>query len=371
MDERDKIDYKSLYLFTAAMVIFSLVVYGIVVFFGYHIPKGPAYLPSGAVYDGYLNKPNWYLDPIWFLILALVVYKSWAPFVVAWTTTLENPPVVTTSSGDSPTERSLFELNSDLGRYRNYIYISAILCSLIFNAADIYPMASVYLTSNATEQIQYIKANMHPDFFDKWLYEKPITTEALSPPLSQWLVFGFCYLQQIALVFMGFVVLLQTLFHVFLFWSFPKPLTSAINNKLTINLNCSSIRKDYGLTLWNRALDRLYLFMSLGLLVPITSRLLHGGPPNPGHVIGFTLLFILIIAPGVFSIAARQRWTQKAEDTLKDQPDAILRCQDNAIWPIDKNILSKIWIVVSLSLYSVYLTNQWSAVIDTWINIHK
>jgi len=343
---------------TTALICFSVVVYILVWQLGALERPDPA--PDN--YRTYWQKPNWYLFPAFFLLVSLAISKTWEPFRLAWSEDYGKSKLLQDKDGKYLKAKDREKLVVEIVKYRKYIVILSFIASFIFNYIDLQPLVGAYIPDNENSQLQY--ANNNPDFFVGFVFQQ-IGPGIVQPSAGDWIVFVVCSLQQYFVLVMAFVVLFQVTYHVLLFGLVADLTKTGKALGVQIVLDWRSANKDFGLTYWNRAFDGFYFIVSLAIFAPIISRLSHGSDPAPGHILGNYLIPILLFVPFFFSIATRQTYANKAQDQAARVSNEDLElCNENKVWPLDKNRLAKIWMLVSISLYLVYVTGEWTGLLD-------
>ena len=120
-----------------------------------------------------------------------------------------------------------------------------------------------------------------------------------------------------------------------------------------IYLDYKSKIGEYGLEYWNHALNNLYWVLSFAVGIPILSSI-----SKPSDDIGQVLIRVLVplvfLTPLIFTIIVRQQclpevWRRVEKDGCKENIELF---QSQLLWPLDKNWISKLGIVIAFILLS-------------------
>jgi hypothetical protein len=364
---------------TVVMVILSIFQLIVIHFLGYG--ETPSSISKEINFLNYFDKPNWYLYPIFFFVIYPLIYYTWVPFMDAWRLDSESEiPILRNKNGSIINEGNRDKLIVSLLRYRAMIIIIAFLSSIIFNWNDTRKTRDAYYADSYFDQIFNICDE--PDFFVKWLYEYSIDNSipainidcsqikeefgnthgflkkinAVNPPASQVYVTLTSYFQQVVLVFFAFTMFFQVLLQI-IFFGFFNQFSVAKDNNITIWLNHRSEFYEFGLRRWNYALDTMYWAFTVGLIIPIISRLAQPTQAlDTGQKSGSVLLVSLTVLPFLLTIFSRQRWVWDCEHRIAKISDKIKKSRElemyrkQKLWPLDSKLFAKVAILLALSL---------------------
>ncbi len=333
------------------MTILSVCVYPLV-FIG-QFDELPLYPPAG--YKTYFMKINWYLYPVFFIILFPAIYYTWHKFLEAWQDSNGLTGIVKHLNGDLP-DKSLGEkLILEMKSYRKIAIVLAIIASAIFCWEDTSNLRQSYFSADSySKQIELEKHE--PDFFDRWLYSisKPETDLRISPPVTQVAIASICYFLQFNLIALGFLILFQILLQIFFFGIFTSCFKTARMNNLTIYLDHKSNTKDFGLTSFNFALDRMYWTISIGLFIPVISKYSQVNEEHDsGQSMAILWLGVLIASPLLLTIFVRGKWLPACRKIAEEKKE-LEYFEKQHLWPFNKSRYEKMGMWLCFGIYALY-----------------
>jgi hypothetical protein len=401
---------------TIALVIYSCVIIGWTVLAGVHLGFE---LEGGAAYKGYLDKFNWYLFPVWWLFMAMVVHLTWAPFMEAWRD-IHAKGMLLDREGKQASKHQLSAFFEQMGRFRSGLLIIsfAVSCAMtyfdtadlrkIYNSCDIVgtsldilrarswsengelscqeaarqarqelnracgargfnighawpmPRSVRAVDSECAAIADSLSAGPEIDFNIAYLVPGRTGVAGNSATISRehnLLLSLAIYFQQIALGTMAGFGLLQLALLCYLFWRLER--ASWLNRQgLQMVLDPFSKLHEFGLESWNHALNNVYWVFALALLVPIASR-----SNQQGEALDFGQLVLQIGMPAILAmpmlatiIARQQRQRDLWPQILAEQdPDKVALYHRQLLWPLDRNWASKLGIILSFILLSYLL----------------
>lgn len=387
-----------------AMIVFSIAIYPLIIIYDYHVPPNglseyfyykniphPGFDESFG-YRTYFEKLNWCLYPLFFLIIAPLIYSTWVPYMDAWREDDVENPIVRNHNGTEISNDARNDLLAEFSGYRVRFVLIALIASTIFCYFDMAEMRKSIFGNTYATQLESSCEN--PDFFEKWIFihessrssqiescadirpyaaltEKEVSAlsreqaEAINtkrkkllnerdetptaPPWHQLMIIAICYFQQFNIIAMGFLSLLQMLSQPVILGFFDKLKTSKIN-KLIIIFDHRSPFEDFGLGPWNRALDTQFWFLFIALLIPLVSKIAQQpGQIDFGHHTGGILLLILVWLPAILALISRKRWKDESRKRADNEGnEAIEMFNKQHVWPFDKDITMKAGFLLSL-----------------------
>ena len=118
-------------------------------------------------------------------------------------------------------------------------------------------------------------------------------------------------------------------------------------------MNCTSELHEFGLEHWNHALNNLYWYFSVALIIPFLSRM---SQPNLAdldtsqQILEYAIP-ALVATPMIATILARQ---SRLPGCFQKRPDEEMKVYMlQRLWPLDKNWSSKLGIVLVFILLSI------------------
>lgn len=311
-------------------------------------------------YKSYFEKPNWFLYPLFVLIIGLVLYYIWHPYQFAWKNSLKYGPLLFKPDGEAASEKDLTDITGRLKRIQQKSIWLAIVGALIWTyCLDIKPLQTAYLSPSSFAQ-QLSVALSDPDFTVKWIFEIDskagigIGMQGAYPPVQQWLFTCLIYIQQTNLIALSFLVLFRILIQIGYFVGIEffteKP-------KIRFHINPASKSKDFGLSDWNTALDKTYWMISLGICIAIISAFSQPeGEKDMGQLMGIYAMGIVIFFPFLITVFGRTRWVDECRERVMAEDDPVLweSFHEQSLWPMDPKKLEKIGVLLCFVLYAIF-----------------
>ncbi|NLS12151.1 hypothetical protein HGP28_04485 [Vibrio sp. SM6] len=341
-------------------MILSLTLYSIIVLifawsYGFfYLPDNP---PSEKpFYKAYFDKPNWYLYPIFYLIIGFVVKSTWARFQNAWRQGAENgKTIIINSQGEKADKDAIRSITDKLNELRQLLIPIALIFSLIWSYFDGYETRQIYFEHDFPAQLA--SAEKDPDFTVKWIFSHSDKDRAehLPAPTSQLIFYIMLEVEQFFLIGLGFLVLFQVLLQIFVFSFLDK--LKIFSDTFSIELRYNSGARDFGLGEWNRAIDLFYWIISLGLIITLFVK--YSQPPEAADVgieMGKWALAALILLPFLATIAGRSRFVHQLDKMLevKDCHEAWELRHNQSPWPLEPQRMQKVGFLLALALYSLF-----------------
>lgn len=382
------------------MVIYSLFVLLLAYFSGVYV--------SSSNFKGYAKSVNWSFFPAFWLLLIPFAKITWHEFVFSWESLLDNKLLRGTEVTDIPKAKDELENEFKLHRTRILLPISIALATIVMYV-DTAKLRDVY-SDNATITIYKVtdktddtttykiadkigtrvsdesilcsvdKRNKDGEKFYLSTQKGKINTECKPTNASEiksfnvqdidwsvaWLREGMgskdsnerfvqlAYIQQYVAIILGFVALLQIWYHVLLFHN-PELLRSVRKHKLKLSLDPYSRLHEFGLERWNQAINSVYWWLAVVLLIPIASRASQNEEVmSVGQIMINWLVPLLFLSPMLFTIAARQKKMETVWDVIRNEgaPTNVDLFHKQLLWPLDKNWASKLGIILSFALLS-------------------
>lgn len=395
------------------LVLFALLtdVYAIFSSLGEPVLDYSKYTPEG--YKTFYQVPAWIPFPLYFVVVYFVVRQSWDAFNVAWLS-LPETGVLQHCDGDQVEKEKVHGLLSQFNRWRvtwliPLSLLAGFLCmymdsererdTMITRSSDSGPgHVDAYHEPKTTLAGQLARACESPDFMSKWLWEKlaraeinatdicssngksdkaeivprekqynlrrdkaiellkskKISNAFEAPPKWQWAPIFLMHIEDAILISFGWLIFFQCIAHPAFFWYFERLNIAKNNNKpLCIRLNSQSALGEFGLQHWNHALNNLYWYFSLGLLIPIMSRLSQPDLTDldTSQVMLQFAIPVVVAIPMITTILSRQNRLPACWESLNDAE--ILEYKKQRLWPLDENWSSKLGVVLAFVILSL------------------
>ena len=175
-----------------------------------------------------------------------------------------------------------------------------------------------------------------------------VDNEFVSPPSEQRNAVILMHMEDMLLISLGWLIFLQCIAHPVFFWKFESlPVAERVGAKLHLRLKIDSDLHEFGLEQWNHALNNLYWYFCIALIIPILSRI---SQPNLDSLDASQVFLqfaipIMVAIPMISTIVVRQNrlpdcWDQVTSENKK-------KYFSQRLWPLDKNWSSKLGIVLA------------------------
>jgi hypothetical protein len=308
-------------------------------------PIGVGFAESTTA-KGFLQKPNWYLFPLFLPPVAWLVFVTWHRYINAWKG-LRATCVLHTPNYRRIKEESLAKLLRKLVQAR----VVALTFSLAIGIG-----LSVLDSRTAFDFFQ------NPGLLQQSCAERDFTVAILLPkefPRAHW--FGnlwfdcAAYLCQSVLISLAFLSLFQVLIHTFWF-GFIERTKLGKEQKVMVDLMVDDPLYEFGMTEWNHAINIGYVFVAVAMAVPTLSHFsqLAACKLDLGqHLLGLT--GTLLIAPAVLPTLARFWRIRQANALVQSIGTEELRnlYDKQKIWPFDRFHIGKIMLAVAFMQYLI------------------
>ncbi len=300
-------------------------------------------LYSGKEFKGYAKSFNWSLYFLFWALVIPFVRATWNEFVSSWKSLVDEGMVQ--KANGNPEPNILDSLNNEFVRHRKLILIPiSIVLAIVVMAIDTGELRDIYYDEISIDEFS------ERDWTVAWLLE----SDAIHTKSSNAIFIILAYIQQFVIIMFGFIALLQIWYHVWLFHR-PDILKSIKENNLKLSLDPYSNLREFGLERWNQAINSIYWWLAIALLVPIVSRASQGdGPIDFGQVMINWLVPLLFLSPMLFTIIARQKKMEAVWDIVRNEKSTgkVDLFHKQLLWPLDKNWASKLGIILAFALLS-------------------
>jgi|ERR1700730_7771676 len=306
---------------------------------------GLAWSKAGA--RGFFQKPNWFLYPVFLPLMLWLVYITWFEYVEGWKAIREEG-VLRTSEYHRVSRKQFVILLQFMRRFRPILFVAACAVGVILTTID---------SNSAFSLLSKSSAELADKCLDRDFFIAVVLPNYF--PRASWIgtiwFATWCYLMQGALIALGFMCLFQILFHGILF-TFFETTSFARKNGISITLRADDPAKEYGLGQWNYAINRGYIFVAVGMAIPLVSHWSQIGGPCPkstGQRLFASFLWAILGAPTLLPLLAR--FSRKREVTgmviKADDKDFSKDVEEQRLWPFDKDNIGKISLAISFVEY--------------------
>ncbi len=296
------------------------------------IPLGIAF--GDAEKDGYFEKPNWSLHFLFFLILAVLIHLTWRSYLEAWQSLPEQKVLYNFDDvEESPSAlRPLFEA---LSKARPYLFALAASIGLLFTAADAGCLWNEYeIISGAefcSEEDFTIAFRLNTfSFIDE------------DQKTSNGVFVLAAYVMQGALIAYAFMAFFQLAIQGFYFMRFEHRSFASRKRpktRLSLRLRYDDPLKEFGLSVLNRAINMTYVFMALGMVLPVLSAASQpsDAPFDFGQWMLRLFLPLILLVPFVIPVADRISRVKEVEKRVQESgdPKAEEALDKQRLWPFE------------------------------------
>jgi len=347
-------------------------------------------LATGDVYKGYLEKPNWFLFPLFWIPAVYLYGTTWSQFIASWKDLFGNGCIVNRDNGGVPTCWDAFV--NQLNRYRRHILILSSVLAVVIMVLDTAELMTLYV--DPPEHVYRLRVSTgDAETSTSWFLTKPEAGRGrqVKPiPLNElgtetggegkiddaswteaWLFKGgeekgigrskganlmfvcLAYGQQYIIIVMALASLLHIWAHLAFFIGFDN-MAFARRHRVLLKLDPYSSIREFGLERWNQALNMIYWALSPALVIPIVSKASQSetGAGDTGQKMIQWLVPLLFLSPMLFTIIARQKKVMKLWAIIRQEEDRdkVEAYHKQLLWPLDKNWASKLGIIIAFSL---------------------
>lgn len=316
---------------------------------------------------GLLQKLNWLLYPLFFLLVSWLVGVTWNSFITAWKGLERNRVIryVSSDSGD-------FIIFDRLSQWRRYCILVALVIGVSISFVDAGCLAREYASESVIGIWPVFSTTECPpetDFFTA--YQRPGDYGGLPADfMTTNMLYAIAwYVLQALLVSGGFLALFQICFHQVVFmllrgrrswrtWGLARPARMDPFDRL----------REFGLHSWNHVMNYSYFAIAMCMIIPIIS---HWYQPDEAPDIGQVMLQIFLplifLVPIVLGVVARQLYLDDVKRRIANvakrlSSDQIALFHDQALWPFDRSILGKGAFSVILIEYGIVASNAHSLI---------
>ena len=330
------------------------------------------FFPADGAARAFLDKPNWFLYPVFWLIVWWLVTRTWDDYETAWRDMAAQGPLTGGVEG--------------FGRFRNKLRLwafgGAVVVSSVINMVDSGCLMACYdhpwrdyppflwgVNEHCGEDVDMFIAFRHPEF-----YEDALWATDTARTLNGWFAF-YAYLLQLSLIVMGWMALLQIAIHQSTFGLLARESYRA-KLQVALDLDMTDPLRECGIAVWNTALNRTYVFISVAMIVPIISHGAQAGgeAPDVGQVMLQVFVPLLFLVPIGLGLAGRQAHFERAKHVFRKEIGAKKVSEDGedafhkqGVWPFDQNVVGKAAFGVILVEYA-FLSSNAPAVIKGFVS---
>lgn len=299
---------------------------------------------------GYIEKTNWSLQFLFWPILALLVDLSWRLYQKAWKN-LHSHGVLWKEGEVFSDPTAVDDLVAELEAWRPHLVGASVAVGLLITALDLGCLWVEYGVftgpAHACEQRDFTFAFRLAGFPGVTRYENGLFVLA-------------AYLLQGGLITYASTAFLQLTIQSFYFLNFES--RSANTNQLEIRLNYKDPLREFGLADVNRAINITYVFIALGMLLPVLSA--YWNPePDFGQWVLRTLIPIVLLIPAAVPIAERISRVKEAAERMRNSPDpeAEESFDKQRLWPFEGTqvaYIGKAALIVGSAEYAYLFTKN-------------
>jgi len=347
-------------------------------------------LGIGDVYKGYLEKPNWFLFPLYWLPAVYLYGTTWSQFIESWKDLFGNGCVVNRDDGGVPVCRDAFV--GHLNRYRNHILILSSLLAVVIMVLDTADLMRLYAdppdhvyrlrvsTGDAETTSSYFLAEPQggigrrvksipleevrnemggegkiddASWTEAWLFKVGEGKGIGGSKGANLMFVCLAYGQQYIIIVMALSSLFHIWAHLAFFIGFDNMAFTRCH-RICLRLDPYSSIREFGLERWNQALNMIYWALSPALVIPIVSKASQSetGGVDMGQKMIQWLVPLLFLSPMLFTIIARQKKVMKLWEVIRQEEDRdkVEAYHKQLLWPLDRNWASKLGIIIAFSL---------------------
>ena len=279
---------------------------------------------------GYLEKLNWSLFPVFFIIMGFLVHSSWHFYLEAWKS-LPIHKVLYRGKYQENGSAIIVALLSRLTYYRTNLIILSIVLGLTITIIDAGCLWSEYgvikgqKCMNGGFGVAYSLPNVFPS----------------SDKISNGLFNIYIFFLQGMLIASGWLAFFQITLHGYFFWKFEE--TKEANScKCSLKLNIKDGLSEFGLSEINRAVNVMYTLIAIAMLIPVTSvysqdRLAPYYYTDLGQWLLRLFVPLLLLAPLIIPIIDRFSRQKEASNRVASSPDKedATSFKEQKLWPFE------------------------------------
>lgn len=296
--------------------------------------------------DGYFEKLNWLLFPVYFVLLYAGARWSWVYFLRGWKS-LADHGVLWREGRPCEDASALAGVIESLRSRRRHLAWLALVLGMGLTAVDAGCLWGEYGLLGKPETCK------ETDF--SIAFRLPQDFRAISAQANGAFVL-MAYLLQGLVIAGGWLCLFQFWLHCQTFLRFERH-AAARSEKLSIRLNVEDPVGEFGLSELNRALNLLYVFVAFGMLIPVLSFHFQpkGVPADIGQWLLRILLPLLFLVP--FGLSSTDRWrrSRAVAHFLVEHPDKAASYRNQQLWPFERTQVGYIGKMAMAAVVAEYL----------------
>lgn len=299
--------------------------------------------PSG---QGYAEKVNWSLQPLFWPVLALFINNSWRWYEEAWWA-IPSHGVLWKGNHVCTDTNALTVIVATLRKTRPYLFVPALLLGGLLSALDAGCLWREYGVFGASHPAACIE----DDFTVAFRLNEKFPNASISS--NGWFVL-VAYFLQAGLIGYAWVVNFQLALHSYYFLKFET--LSANPDRLSLRLNYRDPVREFGLSGINRAINITYVFIALCMLLPVLSAY-QNLDLDLGQLLLRIFLPLVLLVPIVVPIAERITRVKEAAERMRRDPEP--GAQDDfakqRLWPFEGTHIGLIGKAAALMIAGEYL----------------
>lgn len=287
---------------------------------------------------GYFQKLNWFLFPMYWPLLALMIYFTWKLYIDGWQS-LQRNKVLCRNGSPVKESDTLEPFVRTLRSIRPFLILVSLPAGLYLTWLDASCLLNEYgvgtPSSTTCPELDFTVAFRLSEIFTHLAGNNFVEHKAALFPFVV-----ATYVMQGILIAMAVMTLGQLLLHNIAFLFFEHwPCTK--KHRLSICLNADDGWHEFGLMRMNRAINLTYVFIAIAMLIPIIS-VANKPVGDTGKVLMAYLLPLLLFAPATITFLDRAlRWNEaiSAVDATND-PELKKSFLEQKLWPLDQTGLA-------------------------------
>jgi len=282
--------------------------------------------------NGFLEKLNWSLYPIFFVAVGLLVYQSWALFIKAWSNIHSHSLLYSKDkvvSDDSAIAPLIYKFESS----RKYLLMFSLVVGLSISALDAGCLWTEYgiIQDDSPSTAAMCKER---DFTVAFTMAEPDQDFPGAKKFSNGMFTIYVYLLQGVLIAAGFLALLQMILHTGSLLFFER-ISEAKNKSLHIRLNIRDKYHEFGSRDFNRAINTVYVFIAIAMVIPVLSHYhqVPGTAPDFGQICLRYLLPLILFLPIALYFSDRMNRSKEISIESEGDEDGYAK---QKLWPFDQ-----------------------------------
>jgi hypothetical protein len=311
---------------------------------------GIATAPS-AEWEGYFEKPNWSLYPIFFVVVAGCCIAISEIYVSAWRDLIAGGKSVIFTDQVKVTDQSFLEpliaLLLKLGRRSSYCALAIGLLLAAIDFSCLWREFEIFGWPRGCREHGFSYAFQHVEMFpgSQITYASNLAFDAVAFSMEGLLV----------------AIALQSLAQICLhsaYLMFFEHCEFARVRRARIILDHKDPIGEFGVSSFNNAINVSYALIAIGMFVPCVSAFKNSKPPfDIGQYLQMILLPLILLAPAIFPIAERVRRIADVRRHIATmgRTEEYSDYDKQKLWPWDQRFIGaigKVSILVILAEYS-------------------